>query len=125
MLMSVFIGASNSYVWAKWRLLADTVLSDELAFWMRPERGKWEFLVSDDAELAALKAALDKEGIRYEAEKNVELIAEEKQHIENAQITDRSQVESVVTRAARIGAATTIEDLKEEMLNDRARSLTP
>lgn len=121
MLVSVHIGADNSYTWAKWKLVADAALKDEFAFWMREEAGKWIFLVSDDRELLLLQAALGIERIKYGIEENVELSTQEKQHIENAQITDQSQVESVLARALRIGAATTIGELKEELLNDPRR----
>ncbi len=119
-LMSVDIASTgNTYVWAKWSLLADAPLPESYLFWMKKEGRKWKLLVTDDAELATLKAALEKEGIRYGAEENIEPTPAERQYIESAQIADRSEVEAVLTRAARVENITTVEGLKEEVLRVR------
>ncbi len=76
------------------------------SLWQRPEEdGTSIFLLTDTTELTTLKADLDRYGITYDTETNVELTVQQKGWLDISGIKSRAQVETILARAQRISDA--------------------
>lgn len=91
--------------------------------WQRPEEdGTSTFLLTDAAELATVKSDLDRYGITFDPETNVALTARQKELLNSSGIRSRSGLSKELERLERIDAATTFEQLKDEVLKINATS---
>ena len=112
-------GGLQTYIFAKWMILADKPLLDEKydEIWQRPDKERVKFLARDDAERDEIQELLRAEGILFDQEVNVELTTDEKEIVRRNGITDRSQVEQVLATQVELSTeldnATTLTEIKE------------
>lgn len=113
---------------AKWLIWGSSLLDEEryVEIWQRemiisPDGLGVKFLVADDAALAELKVICAAEGVELGKEIGVELSAAHKQYIIDSNIYSINHVDDTVARAERIDAATTVDELKVEMLKPLAQ----
>lgn len=103
----------------KWRVYGDKML-DTMKYRDVHQRlednGQAKFLCVDDAELAILESACASESVNLGIPENIELSAQRKQYLVDAQFNRREGMEPIIARGERIQAATTFEELKQEML---------
>ena len=118
-------GELSLFEYAKWNLLADAYMAEEVyapfaGFHQRDEAdGSATFLIPDDATLAQVKAVLDLYNVKYPmGEINVELTIDEKTTLELSSIRSRGEVTPLLKRAAAIRAASSLDELKEELVKE-------
>ena len=104
--------------YAKWSMLGDGSLPQEQYpdIWQRDGGRDTLYLVKDDAALASLKTICGIYNVKLQPEVNIELSIDDQQTISDSGVRTRSAADDVLARKARIQAATTIDDLKAEML---------
>ena len=117
--------AGTTIYYAKWRLIAETAAiyaAFEVYSQNYEATGPATFLLANDAELAFVTAELYRVGISHDKEVKVELTVRQKELLNDTNVTSRSDVPKVLERLERIDAATTFDQLKQEVL--RANSIS-
>lgn len=115
--------AGSTIHYAEWKLIAhaEAIYPEFSETWQRPEPdGTITFLLSDNAELATVKSNLTRYGIKYDLETKVELTSRQKALLDGAGLRSRADVPRALERLELIDAATTVAELKAEVLKSAA-----